>query len=110
VPFIGWGLFVLLGYPPFDFLNGNIWGPIISVVWIVGMILTFRYFRDKSARVHIFTSTPWFVWVALVAATSLAVALAEGFQSKYHYAWTISGVLLSLFYIGYGLKVKAEAR
>lgn len=110
VPFIGWGLFVLVGYPPFDFVSGNVWGPALSVLWIVGMLITYRYFRDKAARVHILTTTPWYVWVTLGVLTSAAAAFAEITQSRVHFAWSIAGLLLAIPYIGYGLKLRAAGK
>lgn len=110
VPFIGWGLWIIAAYAPFDFLNGNLWGVVISVSWMIGMLLTYRYFHDKAARVHIFSTTPWYVWVGLGVLTSLAVLFAEILQRRLPYAWTLAGVLLSVPYIGYGLKLKHEGK
>lgn len=110
VPFIGWGIWVLFAYPPFDFVNDSVWGPIIFVVWVVGMALTFRYFRDKAARVHILSTTPWYIWVTLIVLTSLAVIFAELAHPTFSFAWTLSGILLAVPYITYGLVLKAKGK
>jgi hypothetical protein len=109
-PFIGWGLFALLGYSPFDYVSARIWGPIVAVLWIIGMLVTYRYIHHKAARVHIFTSTPWHVWVTFAGLTSLAVALAVVMQSKVHFVWSAAGLLLSIAFIGYGLKLRAAGK
>jgi hypothetical protein len=110
VPFIGWGLFALFGYSPFDYISARIWGPIAGVFWIIGMLVTYRYFRDKAARVHILSTTPWYVWVTFGVLTSAAVALAVAMQSRVHFAWTVASLLLSILYIGYGLMLKTTGK
>lgn len=110
VPFLGWGLFALLGYSPFDYVSAKIWGPTIAVLWIVGMLVTYRYIRAKAARVHILTTTPWYVWMTLAVISSAAVTLAVVLQSRIHFAWSVAGLLLSISFIGYGLKLRAAGK
>jgi L-asparagine transporter-like permease len=110
VPFIGWGLFALLGYSPFDYVRPSIWGPIVGVLWIVAMLATYRYIRNDGARVHIVTTTPWYVWTALAVLTCATVALAVMLQSKVHFAWSLAGLILAVPFIGYGLKLRAAGR
>jgi hypothetical protein len=74
------------------------------------MLVTYRYFRDKAARVHILSTTPWYVWVTFGVLTSAAVALAVAMQSRVHFAWTVASLLLSILYIGYGLMLKTTGK
>src|SRR4030088_1763468 len=69
-PWFGWGLYVLFFYSPFDFLNGSLLGPIFLAVSIVGMFITYFYFRNSRVRLHAAISTPWYI--GIVAGTFTA--------------------------------------
>ena len=110
LPFMWWGLFILFGYPPFDYVNGNIWSPIIGLTWIIGMVLTYRYFKDRTARVHTFRQKSLKASIALGVITFVGITVSEVLTSKHYHVWTIVGVLLAVLYIGYGLKLRSESK
>ena len=51
MPWVGWGLFTMLLYPPFDYFDQNKWSIVVGVVAIVGAILTDRYIRTRQSKV-----------------------------------------------------------
>lgn len=110
LPFIWWGLFILFGYPPFDYLNGNMWSLIVGIVWVIGMFLTFRYFREKTSRVHTFQYQSLKASIALGVLTFITILFANVLQPNFHYTWTIIGIVLASLYIGYGLRLRSESK
>lgn len=110
LPFMWWGLFILFGYPPFDYVKGNIWGPIIGLTWIIGMVFTYRYFKNRTSRVHIFRQKSLKVSIALGVITFIGIGVAEVLTLKHYHIWTVVGVILAALYIGYGFKLRSGSR
>lgn len=110
LPFMWWGLFILFGYPPFDYVNSNVWGPFILLAWIIGMALTYRYFKHRTSRVHIFRQKSLKISIALGVITFIGITVAEVLTTKHHHIWTIVGIILAALYIGYGLKLRSGSR
>jgi hypothetical protein len=61
VPYIAWALWLLLFLPPLDFVNGNIWGPVVLMASAAGTVATYRYHRGRQQRVRLSNRPPW-VW------------------------------------------------
>lgn len=94
-----WGLYVLIFYPPFDYFNGNVWGPILLAVWPVGSFLTFRYYRKSTAFPKIMT--PKYIYVGFTILIALAIMFAEIMHPYFHFAWTVAGLVVGLSYWTY---------
>jgi hypothetical protein len=109
-PFIWWGLFILIGYPPFDYLKGNVWGLTLGVTWVVGMFLTIRYFKAKTSRVHTLGRQSIRASIAIGVITFVSIGFANILHPSFHYSWTIIGILLASLYFGYGLRLKSASK
>lgn len=105
--YIGWGLFVLLFLPPFDFVNRAVWGTVTLFASMVGTVLTSLYFHRRSADVHLARAMQlsrwWRVWLGFCAWYALALTFAFTQQHHFALAWTVAGVAASapLFVIGW---------
>lgn len=108
-PWFGWGLFVIVTYPPFDFIKPNVWGPIVAVLFVVGMVLSFRYFFVSNERIHAISHTPWPIAVLYFFLISVTIFLANVFQSSFHYVWSVGGVVLAALFFIYGFYLKSKA-
>ena len=103
--FLGWGAFVLVMLPPFDVLNGNIWGPLLCIVALVGSVITWRYFEMRMNRIHLFKGQrqQWqLVWIPWSAWYAALVFSAEIFHSHFAFTWTVCAIAASvpLFLVG----------
>jgi len=109
LPWFGWGLFVLITYPPFDFIKPSIWGPITAILFIIGMILSFRYYVVSNKRIHAISHTPLSIAVLYFLFIFITILLANIFQSSFHYVWIIGGVILASLFFIYGFYLKSKA-
>jgi hypothetical protein len=94
--YFAWGVWLLLAFPPLDFVNGAAWGVVISVTSWVGTMLTVAYFATGTARVHLGRATRmrrWFVFWALWAPWCAAwIVVASVFRDSLSFGYTLAGV------------------
>lgn len=105
-PWIGWGLYVIIFFSPFDYVKPSIWGPISWLVAAIGGYITYRYFK-KHADVKV-QRAPWQAWFLYGLWIALGVAVASSVQTHIHYAMTIAGFVVGLPFIAYGIKLKRD--
>ena len=94
--YFAWGIWLLLCLPPFDFVNGTIWGIVVSVTSGVGTSLTILYFSFGARHVHLRRAMRvrrwlifWAVWGAWYAAWIVA---ASYFHNDISFAFTLVGI------------------
>ena len=108
MPWIGWGLFTMLLYPPFDYFDQNKWSIVVGVVAIVGAILTDRYIRTRQSKVKREKKTSPLAWVIYMLLILMVNVFAFTAHSQFAYAWTITGLAIGLPTILYGLWLKSQ--
>jgi hypothetical protein len=108
VPWIGWGLFVILFWPPFDYLNPNVWGIITWVAAIIGSVITSLYFARRKARIKSQRVSPKLSWLGYILWIAVGSAFAILTQSHFHYAWTVAGIVTGLPFVLYGFVLKSR--
>ena len=57
--FMLWGVWVLVFVPPFDFLTGNAWWPVVWIASAAGGVATTVYFVSRSRRLHWSRQSSW---------------------------------------------------
>jgi hypothetical protein len=91
--FLAWGLFALVALPPFDFVDGNIWGPVMLVASVAGWVATTRYYRERAGRVRLIaegrSGVVWIVWMVWYAGL---LVMAELLQPRLGFIWTAAAV------------------
>ncbi len=109
VPWIGWGLFIVLLWPPFDFLNPNKWGVATWTASIIGTIITSIYFATRKAKIKSNKRSPKLAWLYYILWIIVGSTFAVLTHTRFHYAWTVAGLVTGLPFILYGLKLKNQA-
>lgn len=95
--FLGWGLFASVMIPPFDVLDGDIWGAIFVICAIGGWLLTMRYARRRSEHVKLGRRGGWsLVWFPWALWNGALVLMAELLHSDVGFIWTVAGVAAGL--------------
>ncbi|MHB1930955.1 MAG: hypothetical protein ACYDEN_08340 [Acidimicrobiales bacterium] len=97
----GWAAFVVVFLPPFDFVSGNLWGPVICVAAVAGTVLTGRYYAAHQRQVRRRRPSPW-AWLVFASYYAALVVGAELAQSHFGLAWTVAGVAAGLPMATYG--------
>lgn len=105
---MSWGLYVVIIFPPFDFIEPAIWGPICWISALIGWIITYRYYQKRHVAIKTLQSTPWYAWLTNGLWIAIGIAAANGLQPHLHYAWAISGVVVGLPFVLYGLWLKRK--
>ncbi len=108
-PWIGWGLFIVLFYPPFDLFDPSKWGIVVWVVAIIGAIITGRYFHTRKSRIKSTQKLPRFAWLYYILWIAVGNIFANIAHPHFAFAWTVAGVGIGLPFILYGLKLKSQA-
>ena len=91
--FFLWGIWVLLFVPPFDFLNGNLWGPIVWGTSIIGAIVTTYYFWKRAQRVHWVRHSSWQNWLVIYICYGVIMGAAAFLHTHFRYTWTVAALL-----------------
>lgn len=94
--YLAWALWLLVFVPPLDFLNHNVWGPVVQFSSITGTFLTCLYFGVRSRHVHLGRAMHLRRWLVFWAAwTPWYVACIIGahlLEPRFALAWTSAGV------------------
>lgn len=101
--FLGWAVFLLVMLPPFDVVDGNVWGPIFSVAAIASWIATTRYSRHRDESVKILAAGQWsLTWVPWGLWYGGLVVAAELLNNQVGFIWTLAAIggALPLFAVG----------
>ncbi len=107
--FIGWGLFALVMLPPFDVVDGAIWGPFYSLVALLGWLTTTRYYRARLGRVRLRARGHLGrVWLALGVWYGGLVVMAELLDVGV--IWTPAAVGVALPLLLYGAHLARQGR
>ncbi|MDQ6616914.1 MAG: hypothetical protein M3083_19735 [Actinomycetota bacterium] len=93
VPYLAWALWLIIFLPPFDFVSGDIWGPVVLVASAGGTVATFNYFHHRQQRVRLLPRPPWgwAAWGLWYGGLFIGAELAH-----VHYRWTIVAAAASL--------------
>jgi hypothetical protein len=109
--FLGWSAFVLVMLPPFDVLDGAIWGPVILVVSLAGWFATTRYYHRRTERVRLDGYRRWrLVWVAWGAYYGGLVLAAQLLDSRVGFIWTVVALVAALPLLAFGLHLARQER
>jgi len=108
--FLLWGIWVLVFVPPFDFLNGNLWWPIVCVASVVGGVVTTVYFVSRSHRLHWARQSSWRNWLVIFILYGVIMATAAIVQSHFRYAWTTAALIAALPYFATALVIRNQER
>jgi len=104
--YLAWGLFVLLMLPPFDFVDHNLWGPVILVVAACGMAATAHYFRQRGGQVRLqraLKESRWrWVWSLYGVWYLGVVSAARLVESSHSLAWSVAALAAGLPLIAIG--------
>ncbi len=109
--FLGWGVYALVMIPPFDLVDHNIWGPILTVVALAGTLVTTRYYQQRAGRVRLLGSRRWsLVWIPWGVCYGGLVVMAELLQSQVGFIWTAAAVGAALPLLATGIHLLGEGR
>jgi hypothetical protein len=104
--FMLWGIWVLVFVPPFNFVSGQIWGPIVWGASVVGGIATTAYFMIRARRVHWSRPSSWRNWLVVFVLYVLCMAMGGVLQGHVRYAWTIAALLGAIPFFVTGLVIR----
>lgn len=96
--FLLWGIWVLIFVPPFDFVSGNAWWPVVWIASLVGGVVTTAYFVSRSRRLHWTRQSSWRNWLVIFIFYGMSMATAAIVHSHFRYAWTTAALIASLPY------------
>jgi hypothetical protein len=108
--FLAWGIWVLVFVPPFDFLSGNAWWPVVWIASAVGGVATTAYFVSRSRRLHWVRQSSWRDWLVIFILYGLIMATAAIVQSQFRYAWTTAALVAALPYFIAALVIRNRER
>ncbi len=108
-PWIGWGLYVIVFYSLFDFVKPEIAIPITWIAALAGTFITANYFRSRRAKVKTHTNAPWFAWILYGLWIAAGAFLAGHLEPYFTYTWTVTGLVVGIPFVAYGLKLKSQA-
>ena len=103
--FIGWGLFILLFFPLFDFVNSELWAPIILGAAAVGTLVTALYFYRARSRIRLISPVKWWVWMVWTAWYCAMLATAAALQGHFPFASTVAAIGTALPLLAYGTRL-----
>jgi hypothetical protein len=106
--FVLWGIWVLVFVPPFDFVDGRIWGPIVWSASLAGGVATMAYFVLRARRLHWARQTTWRNWLAVFVVYVLIMVMAGVLQGHFRFAWTAAAVLAAIPFFVTGLVVRTR--
>jgi len=111
IPWFGWGLFILITYPPFDFIKLSLWTPIAATLFIIGMIASYLYHIISYRRVHIVSHIPRYVPLVTFILIFVTILLINMYKLQFHYAyaWTVGGIILATVFFSYGVYLKIKS-
>ena len=94
--YFAWAIWLLVFLPPLDFVNGALWGVVISATSALGTFLTILYFGTRARQVHLGRATRmrrWILfWVAWTPWYVACVIGANALRGHIGYAWTLAGI------------------
>ncbi len=106
--FMLWGFWVLVFVPPFDFISGQIWGPIVWGASLAGGIATTTYFMLRARRLHWTRRSSWRNWLAIFVVYVVLMVAAGFLQSHFHFAWTAAALLAAIPFFVTALVVRGR--
>ncbi|MEO9256471.1 MAG: hypothetical protein ABI305_13100 [Tepidiformaceae bacterium] len=94
--YFGWALWLLVFLPPLDFINGTVWGIVMTGAEGTGILVTVAYFASRSRGVHIARALRmrrWFLfWVAWTPWFAACLVAAAALRDDFSFAFTAAGV------------------
>jgi peptidoglycan biosynthesis protein MviN/MurJ (putative lipid II flippase) len=96
--FLLWGIWVLVFVAPFDFLNGNVWWPVVVVASVAGGVATTVYFVSRSRRLHWHRMSTWRNWLTIFIVYGMVMATAVVVQSHFRYTWAAAAIVAAVPY------------
>jgi peptidoglycan biosynthesis protein MviN/MurJ (putative lipid II flippase) len=96
--FLLWGAWVLMFVAPFDFLNGNVWWPVVVLASVAGGVATTVYFVSRSRRLHWQRMSTWRNWLTIFVVYGVVMATAVVVQSHFRYTWTAAAIVAAVPY------------
>jgi len=109
--FIAWGLFALAMLPPFDILDGAIWGPVLTLVALAGWLSTSRYYRVRLGRVRLnargHLGRVWLAWGVWYGGL---IVMAELTHPRVGFMWTVAAIGAALPLLLYGAGLARQGR
>jgi hypothetical protein len=106
---MAWAGWVLLFIPPFDFVGGEIWGPVVLVSSAAGTIVCYRYYLRGYGRVHPLAPKQWRVWLVWSPWYAAWIVFANVFKDRTPVAATIAAVASAAPLLGYALRNRRRA-
>lgn len=100
---LAWALWVLVFVPPFDFVRGDLWGPVVGLSSAVGTVLCFRYYIRRYGRVHPLTGKQWRVWLVWSPWYAAWIAFANLFKDRIAFAATLAAIASAAPLLAYAL-------
>jgi hypothetical protein len=108
--FVLWGIWVLAFVPPFDFLSGNSWWPVVWIASAAGGVATTVYFVSRSRRLHWTRQSSWRDWMVIFIFYALIMAAAAIVHSHFRYAWTTAALIAAIPYFVAALVIRNRER
>lgn len=105
-PYFGWGIFLLIIFPPFDFLDHDIWGPVAGTLAILLGLTTLGYFYRRTRGVRVADVYPWWIWPVWTAVSNGLLVGAFRMQDRIPVAATLAGVLAGVPLLAIGLSLR----
>jgi hypothetical protein len=106
---MAWAVWVLVFVPPFDFISGNIWGPVVLASSAAGTIICWRYYIRGYGRVHPLTPKQWRVWLWWSPWYAAWIVFANVFKGDIPVAATIAAVASAAPLLGYALRSRRRS-
>ena len=97
-------------FPPFDFLNPDIWGPITGFLATFIGALTVLYFYRRTREIRVADVYPWWVWPAWTAYSNGLLVGSFFFRDRLPFASTFAGLLAGIPMLVVGVKLMRRHR
>lgn len=106
--FFIWGLYVLIAFVPFDFVNKSTWSLYVIGLWFVFAVFATAYYISKNRHVRNRNVVPWQAGLAIGFTSGICAFLAALGSHYFKYAWTAAGIVVTGTYLLYGLKLRHQ--
>lgn len=106
---LAWALWVLVFIPPFDLVDGDVWGPVVLASSAIGTLVCHRYYTKGYGRVHPLTRKQWRVWLLWCPWYAAWIVFANVFKDRIGIAATIAAAASAAPLIGYALYNRRRA-
>lgn len=106
---VAWAVWVMVFIPPFDFVQGDLWGPVVVGSSVIGTVVCYRYYAERYGRVHPLAGKQWRVWLVWSPWYAAWIVFANVFRGRIAFAATLAAAASAGPLLGYALYNRRRA-